>query len=1575
MEIDVDKGQESLAIIGMSLRLPGANNKDELWDNLINGKESIKIFTPHELINESGFDSSLIENKNYIPAKGYLSETELFATGFFGFSKLKASITNPQFRILIECVWEALEDAGFNIDTYLGKVGVYATSSSKNSYYEKNILCNKDILEKVSEYELFMRNANDFLATTIAYQFNFKGPCINIQTACSSALVAICKACEDLRYGNCDVAVVAGVSIKFPIKSGYLYKDGMIYSSDGHCRVFSKSSTGVVPGDGGGVIILKRLSSAEIDRDHIYAIIKGVSVNNDGNEKLGYTAPSISGQLEVLRQASENAQISPETISYIEAHGTGTKLGDEIELTALKEYLISNKKRDIPCYIGAIKPNIGHLDVAAGIAGFIKTVLSINKKIIPKTIHSEPEDNRSESFNESMRLTVDNVPWTHNKKYPRRAGVSSFGIGGTNSHVIVEEYNKKQGKHSNYLTQIVLISAKNKNDLSKNKEQLMKYLINTQDSLSEIAVTMQHGRQHFKEREAIICESKKELIDIIYFSDMQNILYETLAAESNKKIFLFPKSEDMNVNFYMKKIKSDKAIRDIWDKYDKMMLDVCSCQIDSFLNWRFNETEYSREFVNNILSFICQIIIADYWVTFGITPDVVFGVGVGEYAAAYIAGILSFKDIFRLIKFENKDKKEYILAMSDCKSLQNIFCNRAIEIVSIETKNKTILAIELNKLKEAEETLIKKEIVFQKVKCKDMFLLSKLSPECMDLLGSIKLEKGNIENITSRTDYSNNLNWKDSLNNLNNTYKACKKLLDVKEAVYIDISFGNSLSSQLQQINFQLNDKAVKTINIKKFSNKKPDVLLQMMLAKAWTFGLNINWETYSTYYNQTIFKVSMPGYFLEREECSFRSENKSIDEIYEKTSSENVVNKRVRNYLYCPIWMERPILHVKKLYESQILVSGSRDKTSEINYYLKNTLGMRHVFEFFSDEDVDISIVTEKDFEERMVYWRDILSLHSDHRNITILYAHSLNFSNERFGQNDMSYYYDLISLGRAIGISSRNIHLNVIVLTRNTLPVILSDIIRPIKSSILGPILCLPEEYSNLKTKLVDLTSETETKIWLDYLAKELFAEDTHKVIAYRDKKRYAKYYLNHKVNSFENENSLKFKRFGVYIIIGGLGGIGIEVASYLAKRCKANIVLLSRTREKEVYVREHIAEIKEHANSLQIYEANISDYNSILKIIENIEFSIGKIDGVIHAAGIYPSGLIQHKKFSEHQNMFEAKISGLLVLDDIFKDKSLDFMILFSSLSSVRGAVGAVDYIAANNFINSYSEVSNGKRKFPIISIGWDAWKEIGMRKNYLAEKSKNKLLTHSYNLLDELWKKFILEHKYIDGKLIVPATVIIEMLCHLKCLEKEPIIFENIFFTSPGIVTDLKLSSIQIKSNREMTQHKIYLNTDGNSVCIASAVMRKSSLSKNDFKRKFSRDYEPEGENRRFSRGDRKIKTGEHWWCDVLSKKVDDEYFSQIALPEKFFHEVDEYILHPSLFDVAINTHIYGYKEQYFPFLIEGLRIYSKLEKICFSNVKVKYEGKLDGLLKSSAILTDKAENILVEIDNFILKRDL
>ncbi len=501
-----------IAVIGLSGRFPGAKNTAEFWNNLCNGVNSISHFTDEQVIDE-GITPEMVKKPGYVKAWGALEDIDKFDAQFFGYNPREAEVLDPQQRVFLEESWKALEDAGYTAEKYKGLVGVYA-SVGMNTYAQrlKDGYASQGL---ASDYQIMTSNDKDFLATRIAYKLNLEGPSISVQTACSSSLVAVHLACQSLVNGECDMALAGGVSIRLPQKAGYLYQEGMILSPDGNCRAFDEHAKGTVGGNGAGVVVLKRFEDAVADGDDISAVILGTAINNDGAMKIGYTAPRVEGQAKAIAKAQANAGIEPESITYIEAHGTGTPLGDPIELEALTQVFRKTTENKEFCAIGSVKTNVGHLDAAAGITGFIKTVLSLRNKMIPPSINftsPNPKLNIKESpffVNQSLRT------WSNESK-PLRAAVSAFGIGGTNAHAILEEGPVFNSESNDGKPLLFVLSAKSKKALNSVTTNFIDFLEhNSSVNLADVAYTLQMGRKEFEFKRCFVSASIEEALDLL----------------------------------------------------------------------------------------------------------------------------------------------------------------------------------------------------------------------------------------------------------------------------------------------------------------------------------------------------------------------------------------------------------------------------------------------------------------------------------------------------------------------------------------------------------------------------------------------------------------------------------------------------------------------------------------------------------------------------------------------------------------------------------------------------------------------------------------------------------------------------------------------------------------------------------------------------------------------------------------------------------------------------------------------------------------------------------------------------
>ncbi|MDR2215301.1 MAG: type I polyketide synthase, partial [Nevskiaceae bacterium] len=554
---------EGIAIIGMSGRFPEALDVDEFWRNLLAGRECIRHFAADELEPANPEDMEARDNPAYVRARGVLADVEMFDERFFGFNPKEAEILDPQQRLFLQAAWEAFEHAGYDPRNFTGPVGVFAGATS-NSYYLQNLLSRRDVTDVMGQFLTQMGNNNDFIATRVAYKLDLKGPALNVQNACSTSLVAVCSAVQSLQAYQCDMALAGGVSIQVPQRRGYLYQDGSILSPDGHCRAFDRDAGGTVVSNGLGIVVLRRLRDAIEDGDTIYAVIKGAALNNDGSDKVSFTAPSVEGQAQVISMAQMLAGIDPQTISYIEAHGTGTVLGDPIEIAGLTQAFRTGGATGTGfCGIGSVKTNIGHLDIAAGVAGLIKTTLALHHKTLPASLNFQSPNPKLGIQSTPFFVNATQRQWPEGPT-PRRAGVSSFGVGGTNAHVVLEEAPQAEPVGSaSREQQVLLLSGRDADALNRAAARLRDHLIHDEQAdMADIAYTLQTGRRAFAHRRSVACRNRADAIALLTTPDPKRVHDFSGVAGEARVAFMFPGQGAQYINMGRKLYETEACFRE-----------------------------------------------------------------------------------------------------------------------------------------------------------------------------------------------------------------------------------------------------------------------------------------------------------------------------------------------------------------------------------------------------------------------------------------------------------------------------------------------------------------------------------------------------------------------------------------------------------------------------------------------------------------------------------------------------------------------------------------------------------------------------------------------------------------------------------------------------------------------------------------------------------------------------------------------------------------------------------------------------------------------------------------------------
>jgi len=653
---------EGIAIIGMAGRFPGAENVEEFWQNLLDGKETVSSFSDEELA-ESGLDAAAVRRRGrYMPVRGVLKDADCFDAAFFGVHPKEAEVMDPQQRVFLETCWAALERAGYAPSQMTSSVGVFA-GQSFNTYYLYALHQRQDLIDLVGPEQVMFGNEKDYLTTRVAYKLGLKGPAINVSTACSTSLVAVCQAVQSLLTYQCDVALAGGVSVTVPQKRGYYHDEGNIGSADGHTRTFDAQAAGTVFGNGVGVAVLKRLAEAVADGDEIYAVIKGAALNNDGSRRVSFTAPGVEGQSEVVAMAHALAGVDPETITYVEAHGTATPLGDPIEIAALTKAFRFGTDAKQFCGIGSVKTNVGHLDAAAGVTGLIKTALALHHKVIPASLHFTTPNPKLDLENSPFYVNASLQDWKTKPGVPRRAGVSAFGTGGTNAHVVLEESPELASSGPSRPWQLLMLSAKTPVALDRATSDLSQHLKRmppTTDpdektrELADAAYTLQAGRSEFAERRIVVCGEATEGAAALDARDPKRVFSHRQQLRQPPVVFMFPGQGAQYPGMGAELYRLEPVFRAEVDRCCDLLLPILGIDLRKVMFPPSGlEEEAKKQLVQTRFTqpalFVIEYALAKLWMSWGIKPAAMIGHSVGEYAAACLSGVFSVEEAIALV--------------------------------------------------------------------------------------------------------------------------------------------------------------------------------------------------------------------------------------------------------------------------------------------------------------------------------------------------------------------------------------------------------------------------------------------------------------------------------------------------------------------------------------------------------------------------------------------------------------------------------------------------------------------------------------------------------------------------------------------------------------------------------------------------------------------------------------------------------------------------------------------------------------------------------------------------------------
>lgn len=1351
MDNKIDYSGLEIAIVGISCRMPGAKNHNEFWDNIKEGKECVKFFTDAEL-EDVGIDKKVINNPNYVKANTLMEDKECFDSSFFGYSPIEAKVMSPQMRIMHECAWNALEDAAINPDDKKQLIGLYAGVSGSFEWEATTLLSEENKI--LGNFYSGLLNNGQLVSQRLSNQLDLRGPSISITSACSTSLVAVHLASRALITGECNVALAGGATILMQKNGGYLYQDDMIFSPDGHCRTFDENAKGTIFGDGVGIVVLKRLKDAIKDNDNIYAIIKGSAINNDGKNKVAFSAPSVQGQALVIKKAMKVARILPETISYVEAHGTGTSIGDPIEVEALKKAFNSNKLNY--CGIGSVKSNIGHVEMAAGIASLIKVALSIKNKEIPPTINFERPNSKIDFENSPFFVNTKLKKW-ENEEFPLRAGVSSFGIGGTNAHVIMEEAPKQQissnQKHNNIFT----FSAKTENALNSYITTFRDYLKKDQKiNLLNVAFTLNKGRKHFQYRKMVVASSINPLLEVL---SQPNEIPLSLANKNRRSIvFMFPGQGsqyiNMGRNLYLSerlfKSEMDKCFQIIKNKFKVNLYDILFPEND--IDSNINNTKNTQP-----LLFIFEYALSKLINSWGIEPTAMIGHSIGECVAACISGVISLEDALTMIYYRGKLMSELpegkMLGVNISETNILPYLTDAISIAAINSPNQIVLSGDNKSIEDIKVRLEEKNIHSKFLHTSHAFhscMMNGMMAEFEKHLSEITFNKPEVSFISNLTGvFVNN----DEVNNSDYWLKHIRQTVNFKhgietllknddESVFIEVGPGNTLISLVNQIKKESSDCVSLSLVKHPKKNIDDETFLANNIGKLWQLGIDINWEKY--YDDFVSSKLSLPVYQFEKKKYDFNSLNQTLSNL--SNNNESIRNDNIDSWAYAPTWKQSiKEFNTNTNFENETwLVFKSNNPISRELLNL-NTGAVQYIeieagnkFEKISSTNYIVKPDNQED------YYNLFLNLKNDEINPKKI-VHLWTISNENTKVLNTEKIANFAKLGLLsltniaksideIGITDM---VEIDVITNNIFEVIGNELLYPEKTTMLGAIDLIPQEYGNINCRCIDIDLNENNTIDFKLVFKELNSNIEEPVCAIRGKYKWVKEFtnINFQETARSENNFIVDKK---YVVIGGLSGIALELLCHISKKEKVEFILLDKLpfptvdnwdkhlidNPNNYFINDKIKKLNtiiKNGCSLSIKKLDVNNFAEINTFLDLIDQD--NIKGILFmAGGLDQGGIIQNRSSKNLLEQNQTTLNGVVNTLNGFDISSLDFIYLFSSLGTIvpRLKTGQIGHVATNHFLDSLAHYQKHNSELKIKVVNWPDWIEAGMIMDYLMIK---------------------------------------------------------------------------------------------------------------------------------------------------------------------------------------------------------------------------------------------------------------
>jgi phthiocerol/phenolphthiocerol synthesis type-I polyketide synthase E len=1304
-----------IAVVGLAGRFPRARDLEAFWHNLRDGVEAVTFFSDEELL-AAGVDPERIADPTYVKAGSVLDAPDEFDAGFFGYTASEAAILDPQQRLFLEHCWEALENAGYDPGRYPGLIGVYA-GVAWNTYLLTQLTSRPELFAGGGGFQVFITNDKDFMATRVSYKLNLKGPSLVLQTSCSTSLVTIHLACLSLLNYECDMALAGGVTVKVPQVEGYTWLEGGLASPDGHCRAFDAEAQGTIFGSGVGVVVLKRLADAIADGDRIRAVIKGSAINNDGSVKVSYTAPSVEGQAEVIAAAQALAGIDADQVSYIECHGTGTSLGDPIEVAALTKVFRESTDRVGFCALGSVKTNLGHLDAAAGVAGFLKTVLALEHGQIPPSLnYSNP--NPKIEFAASPFFVNDALrDWPVEAGSRRRAGVSSFGVGGTNAHVIVEEAPPVPAPAPSRAAQLLLLSARSPAALDAATERLAAALRDDPSlPLADVAYTLRAGRAVFRHRRAVVCRGREEAVAAL--SGAASITAaDTQEPRQRPVIFLFPGQGAQHTDMARGLYREEPVFR--------QEIDRCADLLRPHLGLDLREALYpgpgtdsetsAQRLAHTALAqpalFAVEYALAQLWMSWGIRPQALAGHSLGEYVAACLAGVFSLEDALALVAERGRlmgglpsgVMLSVPLGEEEIAPLLAPFAGR-LSLAAVNEPSRSVVSGPEEAMAELERELLAHGVDGRRLHTSHAFHSAMMEPILSTFAERVRRVRRNPPQIP----------W---LSNLTGTWITAEQAVDPEawarqlrspvrfaallgelasdpERIFLEVGPGRTLATFARRVapgNLTVTLLRAPAEGVEAGGDQET---LLAALGRLWLAGVEMDWSGFHG--DETRRRVPLPTYPFERQRYWIEGQKLALPAAAPEISKRSAID----DWFYVPVWSGTPA--PRPVQPGDLSEDPRRRWLLVLDQHgLGASLAARLV-----EEGREVVTVESGSADTYAALLRDLAA--ADRLPQAVVHAASAD-PVSTFDAAQQSGFLSLVGLSRAlagVGLGTEK-PVEIWVLTDRAHRVTGTEEMSPAVATVFGACRVIPQEMPMAVCPSVDLDLATEAAPARRLLA-EIAAGPAERPVAWRGGRRWLQSFEPVRLEAHGRPLHALRER-GVYLITGGLEGNGFGVARFLAETVGARLVLPESVPLPEAKAARVLA-LEQAGAEVLVVEADLTDEAALAWTVSQAVERFGALHGAIHAAAVVGERTFRPLADTGAEEAgwhFAPRALGLIALDAALTGRELDFRLALSSLAAVLGGVGYAAYAASHLFVDAFAQATAGRADGGWLAVGLDLW----------------------------------------------------------------------------------------------------------------------------------------------------------------------------------------------------------------------------------------------------------------------------